>query len=403
MKDKLTVNSRPLSEITSIIVGMLNMQTFTTTNSFGFEQPIDVAIPFLQGPPGIGKTAIITQVCHQYGFNLMSVHYGLKPLEDVSGLPDFGNMITINGAEIKSTRFTPPDIVSLSWELYNKEPDKLIVIFLDDFHMAPPLLKSLGYEMFTSKSLRNYKFPPKTAFILAGNVGKKAGSEKIPSPIVNRIAVLNVDVSFDAWKKDFAIPNGVNSKIINFLSNPKYQKYFQQEEQINNAWASPRSWVRWSTLLNNLEQFMDISHADLLYYTDAHVGPEAASDFSAYYKLYANINATAYINGEIPIVVPDVMADKYIFMLACISEFFKLYAETQNQTKRNTFVQNLSDIIIGIAATSREIAITGLREIILTENSLKLRNIYMKLRSQIQLKDESLVNKIHDDSFNITG
>ena len=57
--------------------------------------------------------------------------------------------------------------------------------------------------------------------------GKKSLANPIPSPIINRLAKFNVTVNFDTWKKQFAIPNNVNKKIIHFLSNPKYAKYFK--------------------------------------------------------------------------------------------------------------------------------------------------------------------------------
>lgn len=401
----IIVTSKPLSDIMDIVKGMLTMQTFTMTNEYQMEVPSDVAIPFLQGPPGIGKTAITQQMCWDSGFDLLSVHYGLKPLEDVSGLPDLGHTITINGETVKTTKFTTPDLVGMAWDLHNKNianhNEKMIVVFLDDFHMAQPLLKSLGYEMFTAKTLRNYPFPPKTSFLLAGNMGKKAGAEKIPSPIVNRVALLDVSVSFSAWKNNFAIANGVNNKIINFLSNPKYKKFFQMEEQIDKPWASARSWTRWSTLLNSMEKYTKVTHNDVLYYGSAHVGADAGGEFAAYYKLYGEIDAIKIIKGEIEPEVPSNMTNQYVFTLACIGEFFNLYANTKDTNKRDSYIQKLSEIVMLVAKQSREIAITGLREIIITETSLRLRNIYSKLRAKIQIQDENLVKNIHDDAFQI--
>lgn len=382
------IKAKYLNEVLPIITGMCTLQF---NNS-------DVAIPVLVGDGGIGKTANINHMCKLNNFNLLDIHYGLIPLEEVSGIPDFAEKIQINNEVVTNTKWTLPDILGKAWKL--SANGKPTVVFLDDFHASSPANMALGYEIFTEKKLRGYPFPPNTSFILAMNCsGAKSLSNNIPAPIVNRLAMFKVDVNFEQWKKDFAIPNFLNAKIISFLNNQKNRKYFQQEEQVNVPWSSARSWTKFSTLLNTMEKYLkNVNHADILYYAAAHVGEEAASEFTAYYKIFSEIPTEDIFDRKIEITVPTHMSGQYVFMLATISEFFNRIQDS-NVTK-NAYEQTINTmcmILIQLGKLSSEIAVTGLKEILLTQESLKLKKIYEKIRTALQVLDMDTFNKIKAD------
>src|SRR6056297_594178 len=333
----------------------------------------EVAIPFLQGPPGIGKT----QMCKKHfiekeNMNFVDTHFGLTPYEDVSGLPNFDMSVYIDGEQVSTTKFTPPQLLSDSWKIRQKN-DKPIIIFLDDFHLAPSLLKSLGYEMFTENKLRGYRFPDNCAFLLAGNFGQKAGAVTIPSPIVNRIARIQVGIFFEDWKRDYAIPNGINSKIINFLSK-NHHLYFEEDEQINTPWASTRSWSYFSTLLNNLEKYdnnFNKNNNDIFFWAESHVGNNCASEFTKYYNIYSQFDL-AYIfeNNDISnLEIPNQLNELYILMLGSVNELVYRY-QTSSSSEKQKDIHLFIQILQKVANISKEIAITGINEIIEIENAL---------------------------------
>ena len=330
--------------------------------------------------------------------NLLDIHYGLIPLEEVSGIPDFAEKIEINGQIVTNTKWTLPDILGKAWQL--SQNGKPTVVFLDDFHASSPANMALGYEIFTEKKLRGYPFPPNTAFILAMNCsGAKSLSNNIPAPIVNRLAMFRVDVNFEQWKKDFAIPNYLNSKIISFLNNQKNRKYFQQEEQVNVPWASARSWTKLSTLLNTMEKYLkNINHSDILYYASSHVGEEAASEFTTYYKIFSEIPTEDIFDRKIEISIPHNMGGQYVFMLATISEFFNRIQDNNiTKTLYDQTINTMCMILIQLGKISSEIAVTGLKEILLTQESLKLKKIYEKIRTALQVLDLETFNRIKSD------
>ncbi len=387
-----SVKARPLHKIIEVVKGLLVLQM----------EGGDVAIPALVGDAGIGKTALLHKMCQESGFNLLDIHYGLKPLEEISGLPDFAESININMASgvqtIKNTRWTLPDILGEAHALaHNGRPT---VIFLDDFHASSPGNMALGYEMFTEKKLRGYPFPPKTAFVLAMNQqGSKDLGNPIPAPIVNRIAMFKVVSDFEVWKSNFAIPNRINSKIVSFLSNSKNLKHFQQEEQVNKPWASARAWTKLSGLLNPLETHKMVDYSDIMYYASAHVGDEAASEFATYYKIFSQVDVEKIFDRHIEPKAPDEMAQQYIYILANVSEFFNRFCkEGITDLQKKDIFETMAKIIMVIAEKAVEISIVGLKELIMTENSLKLKgNIYSGIRQIIATQKPLLLEKISND------
>lgn len=378
----------PLYSIMKELRGLLYLQMSREPNN---EMP---AIPLLRGDPGIGKTAMLSKMCNEAGYKLLTTDYGLKPQEDISGIPDFGKTIIINGVERKKTDYTTPELVGDAWELSEngKEP---IVIFLDDFHMASLANMALGYEMFTYWKLRNIPFPPMTAFIIAANVGSKSLANLIPSPIVNRCAIYNVTVDFEQWKAEYAIPKKINSKIVSFLSNPLYNKHFQGIEQQNDPWPSARQWTRFSILLNAFEQFnQDTSHQKILTHATAHVGNEAASAFAQFYQMYGSIEADKIFDENLKIEIPSDMSQKYAYMMSTIYVFFEKYANNKKQDYRNYIIDKMSNIIINMASSKIEIAVSGIKEIVITQKSLKLKELYEKLLASINFNNSVVYNRL---------
>lgn len=386
--------NKPLHLVMPIVKGMVTMN-FVNNG----------AIPGLFGDAGIGKTANIKQMCVENDWNLLDIHYGLKPLEEISGLPDFGTTVDMNGVNIKKTHWTLPDIVGDAYEL--SKNGKPTVIFLDDFHTASPGNMALGYEMFTSKKLRGYSFPQNTAFILAANVsGAKSLANPIPAPIMNRIAKFNVTVDFNQWKVGFAIPNKINNKILAFLSNPKYQKYFQTEEIVNQPWSSARAWTNFSSLLNPMEQYNAdyLKVIDPYYLAKSFIDDESALNFSKYYVLFGEINTKEIFNGTEKIIIPDDMQKRFIFILACIDEFISRYTNPNiTPDIKVALIHIMCNIILEIAKVNSEIAVVGLKEILLLQKGLKLKGLYNTFEKQLNVLNSEITARILNDVTELVG
>lgn len=332
----------------------------------------DMAIPYIVGDPGIGKTRFLEYECERLGFGFVPFHFSLIPIEEIGGLPVF-KKTEYESNEINGTEWSLPDIMTKIYDAANKF--KKIIIFLDDFHMCSPAHLSLGYEMFTEKKLRGYKFPKNSAFILAGNDSMKSGAKQMFGAIVNRVAMQRVVPNFDQWMIEFAIPTKVNPKIVSFLKNQVNRGYFIGEESTNEPWPSPRSWSRFSEMLNAMEQYMpNVDINKIMYIAYGHVGPKAASEFSAYYDIYSKTEMTDIFDKKRDIVIPGNNTDMYIYGMAASNEYVNRIIESKTESITNTSksssnnikenaVSIISTIVTELGRKSIEIAVALLKNI----------------------------------------
>jgi len=374
--------AKSLNELEMYIAGVVGLQL----------DKKDVAIPFLQGAPGCGKTALIKFWCKKYGWNLLSIHFALIPIEEISGIPN-PKEINVNGKIYAGTEWTYPEILTKLYLLDQKKPT---ILFLDDFHLCSPDHLNLGFEMFTNRAIRGYDLPENVAFILAGNASSKAGTKTGNSAIINRCSINPVFMDFNYWKKSYAVPHGINYKVLSFLSNEKNRKFFHMDEMTNKPWASPRSWTRFSEVLNPLEEALknNIPFSDLMYFAESHVGAEAASEFTAYYKLYLETEMDKVFDGKKAIEIPDDMTGQYIYALSSIGEFFnRLTTAKENKKDEEKLYDVLANIVISIGKKSLSIATVASKELVESSNL----NNYMKFKSALSHIDKEITNKISNE------
>jgi hypothetical protein len=363
-----------------------------------FQQGIggNVAYPILIGNPGIAKTAL----CVQYfsnDTNLIISDFPHLPLEEVGGMPIIEDL-EMNGNHYKKTSWTIPSLLS---EIYESIKIRPTVLFFDEVDKCDQSHQDLLVSILNGK-LRGYNLPKQNfAIIMAGNGSSRAGSKILSSILTNRSAMIPVHMDFKYWKQNFAIPNEINNKVVSFLSNDRYLKYFSMEEMVNRPWASPRSWTRLATFLSLKEQFMgQLNFQQILSTVESFVGQEAASDFAAYYKLYTETEMDKVFEKKKEIHIPTDYTEQYTYILAAVSEFFnKLSSEDKDKDNNNVF-DIMANIIVGIANKSSEISITGMREIVTIDSYSKKRRklpIYSELRRRISSLNKEVEQKITRD------
>ena len=383
----------------------------------------EVAKPFIQGKPGGGKTASIIAMCKEYNWNLFHLHLPLIPLEDLSGLPNFVNL-TIDGEIVQGTRWTFPEILTEIYKLSEEiitvkdaktkkdvQQKKPCIVLLDDMHLASPGHLTLGFELFSEKKLRTYKIPENVAFILAGNASAKAGTKTQNSAILNRLAIFPVNTDFDNWKTQYAYPNGVNSKIVAFLNSDTYRRFFHEDETVNNPWGSPRSWTYLSTMMNSIESSLkdgEINQQELMYLANAHVTPTAASEFVMFYSIYSKTQMDLVFAGKLAVKIPDDELTKYIYMIAAANEFVGKYRKQEDKVEKEKVIDKIVEILLAIAKTNSEIAMTGLKQIIELEQAIPVNGVktnttsYQNIITKVAVSNEPLSKKIRDDILKVS-
>lgn len=347
-----------------------------------------MAIPYLLSKPGAGKTTIIKDICEQNQFGLFVLHPALKPIEEWGGLPNFDKII-INNQEYPGTIWTISEVIVELMKLAAKT--KLTVMLWDDMHLCGQQHLSLMQEAFSERSIRGYKLPDNVAILLAGNDNNKAGYKSLSSAISNRTARCPVYTPFESWKNNFAIPNNIHPAIITFLGNDIYQKFFHEEEVVDEPWGSPRSWTRFSNYLQSMENWQNnkpLDAAILNYYCSAHVGNDSGAEFSKYYSVFMKFNVKDYLDKSNTFEMPDDESDHYPLAFALLYYFSGLKSEEQNK-----LIPNITKIISVFYHHSKALCLLMFKELLYIEKSSK-KQITLKIIEEAEKNHNSIVEHL---------
>jgi hypothetical protein len=232
-------------------------------------------IPLFVGRPGIGKSEVVAQFCAKKHYNLIVEHLGLAPLSRITGTPT-----------LEDGRWTPP-------EFFRTPPDKAYddakatILFLDDIHLASRTIQKYLFQLLLNYKILQHPLPKDWIIVLAGNrVQDRAGHEGFLSPVINRLAILEVDTSLDTWIDSFAIPNNIDFRIVTFVKH--YNMCFQAKEPSDvEPWSSPRSWAMLSHELKYFKDKIESGMFELHDIVRSRVSDEHAKKFVEYILLYS--------------------------------------------------------------------------------------------------------------------
>lgn len=346
-----------------------------------------MAIPYLLSKPGAGKTTIMKTLCEKSGFGLFVLHPALTPIEEWGGLPNFKNIV-INEIEYPGTEWTISQTII---ELTKMAASHKLVIFLwDDMHLCGQQHLSLMQEAFSERSIRGYKLPDNVAMVLAGNDSNKAGHKSLSSAISNRCSRCYVYTSYDSWKKNFAISNNIHPAIISFLGNNVYEKFFHEEEIVDEPWSSPRSWTRFSNYLQAMEAWLkkDLDPSMVSYYGSSHVGYDAGNEFSKYYSIFMKFDVKSYLDNYSTFELPENESDHYPLAFALLYHYGGMVAEDQKK-----YIPNITGIIKKFFDESKALSLIMFKELFHIEKISK-KQLTIKIIEEAQKNHGNMVEEL---------
>jgi len=373
---------------------------------------VDVQVPYIAGAPGGGKTQSMQALAQNMGKTaVVSTHFAITPYEEHSGIPQF-TKITVNGKDQIGTVWSFPAIMKKLYELSEEVESELvdgdrvdsegvpikvevkkydmIIWLLDDMHLCGSIHMALLYELLTERKLREYDLPASVALVMAGNHGhNKAGSKTMFSAIINRIFMMPVTTTYEEWREKFAIKNNVHYSIMSFLKNENYQKYFHEDEVVDNPWGSPRAWTRLSNFLSHKESWTaekKLSTSDIHYMAQGHVSPEATSDFVLYYDIFTKFDIKKILAESDNFKMPNSLQDQYILCFALCSHVTGL-----KDTKK--IIPDLTNIIFQYISDVPDLGYMMFQELVDYEKTHNKRNIYENVCNAIGKLDPTIMDR----------
>jgi hypothetical protein len=204
---------------------------------------------FLWGPPGIGKSDVVKQIGEQAGREVVDVRLALWEPTDIKGIPyynaDQGKMVWAPPSELPT------------------DPESTAIIFLDELNSAPPAVQAAAYQLILNRRVGTYKLPAGVDVVAAGNrEGDRGVTYRMPAPLANRFVHLEMKVDFDDFQ-DWATLNKVHPEVLGYVGFAKQDLYDFDPKSPSKSFATPRSWVFVSELLQEAEDILSGKVKDL--------------------------------------------------------------------------------------------------------------------------------------------
>ena len=290
---------------------------------------------FLWGTFGIGKSFIIREACKR-----IAMDKNLKFSEDLKDVADDTFVFTV----VNLHQYDAAEFKGLPVPDYDKEITRFFTtgalpskghgfIFFDEVNLAPPLVQASSYSLSLDRKLGDYKLPDGWMVAMAGNTfADRAHVQEMALPLKNRLAHMELKTpEAKQWVDNFALKNGINPIIINYLlfkDNDLHNYNPEDQEEVTTV-ATPRTWALASLLIEGVEEPKLIS--DLM---ATYVGSTIAKQVEAFAESMLTVKIhQCFETGKLPYdkakfsMKPDVT---YAFIGAICSYYNK------NMTEQNT-------------------------------------------------------------------
>lgn len=274
----------------------MTLKEFQACIEFNIEHNIKHSILGL-GAPGVGKSQVIRQIGKKYGFKVIDIR--LAQMSEV----EIGGLIYPNEDRTK-TKWLSPEI------LPDEERDgKNTILLLDEITSCPKRVQVAAYQLILDRRVGQYTLPEGTFVVALGNREDDDGVYiRLAGPLADRFEIHYIDVDFNSWKYDFAIPCEIHPYVINYLTF-KPAALHNQKDLPDDAivFSTPRSWERVSQILK-IDDNLD--NPTVCHKIIGNVGEVEGTQFIRFCQLHKDtVSADDFISGakNVP-ESPDEMA-----------------------------------------------------------------------------------------------
>ena len=209
-------------------------------------------VPALVGLTGIGKTAIVTQVAKELGYELIYFNMAQQNEGD-NAIPVPKNMEKEDANIVYILHHKFQEILN--------NPDKKYIVFADEFTRAQIPVISEWMTIINERQFQGHKFGENVRFIAAMNpttsmkgfADTDYASTEMDDAHAARFTFIYMDADRTVWL-DWARKNDIHPSIISFLEDAKNTQYFYGHAQNDIRMRTPRTWEFLSDQLYDIEE-----------------------------------------------------------------------------------------------------------------------------------------------------
>jgi hypothetical protein len=224
--------------------------------------------PFLWGPPGIGKSALVREAAEFQNLDCVTLLGTQIAPEDLIGVP---RIRPADGDRSPAyvTEFCPPR------SILRGEP---FLLFVDELNSAVPDVQKAFYSLILDRRLGDYHLPEGSRVVGAGNrVEDRALVRPMATALANRMIHVALTVDAEAWLS-WGANAGLHPLILAFVRARPDRLFELPPADSTPAYPTPRAWHMLSDAIATVGEHLWPALAA------GTVGDRAGAEWSAFAK-----------------------------------------------------------------------------------------------------------------------
>lgn len=200
-------------------------------------------VPFLRSSPGAGKSSIIRSIAEAANLEVIDIRLTNHEPSDMSGLPRFVDDMAVIAPfkDMFPLRGMPLPAGKNGW-----------LIFFDEFNSAHKQVQAACYKIILDRLVGLHHLHDDVYIVCAGNLETdRAIVNPLSTAMQSRLIHIEMEVVFDEWLQDVALPQKYDPRIIAYLSaNSGHLMDFRPDHQ-DKTFCCPRTWEFMNKLIKD--------------------------------------------------------------------------------------------------------------------------------------------------------
>lgn len=320
-------------------------------------------IPLLiVGPPGCGKTSIITQVAASYGLHCETLLLSVREPTDVAGMPTLQD-----SGQVK--------LATPEW-CQNLIKARNGILFLDEMTCAAPSVQAAALRIVCERVVGDTPLPKGIRIVAAANpVEQVAGGWSISPPMANRFLHYNWNgVSYDQWHNFMTDSMEETDRSATKLSDDQWVDAYARTKGVvlsflrsrptllgpcvpsnpdkaSGPWESPRTWE----MATRIMAYCNATKKQYIELLAGLIGSGTAKEYSSY-EMYADLPAPQKVlQGKVSFRHDPKRLDRTLALLTSVA----LYAG-----ERQDLAPRAWEVIDEVSAEARDVAVPAIKFLI---------------------------------------
>ena len=249
---------------------------------------------FLEGPPGIGKTAIMRQIAEKKKIALVSYSITHHTRQSALGLPQIKHK-KYGDTEYDISEYTMSEIISSVYEMMEETGYKEGILFLDEINCVSETLTPIMLQFLQYKVFGKHRVPKGWVVVTAGNPQLYNRSvREFDTATLDRLKRIVIEPDFSGWLK-YAKKMGIHESIINYLETKSQDFYVVRTTDKGKEVVTARSWEDLSKMIYLYElNKIKVSKEFISQYIQS---DHIAGQYYSFYELYTQFRKKISFNA----------------------------------------------------------------------------------------------------------